>query len=333
MGFIKVRQAIQQFTTKEKDIDFQEFKDFSVRELKQKVAEYKPHIFHFLGHGKFNKTDGAFALTNQEGEVLWYDNQSFSQFFESWQPKLIILQSCQSGQISSFKDFSGGAAWLIRKQIPAVVAWRYPLTQKEGWDFMEEFYKSLAKGNPVDKAVQNGRNNLAFIDDKPVYNTRCFGTPILWNNLKNSQLFFIEKPDKKITKIIEELDKQIYVNKDDQRKINALAIAELIGDIDYKLMVKLLITKHKYLRENPCADRYQDKLQNIYYSLKKLLKLFKDEDDPQYSLRVYLNTPIQIFFPNKNSLPDGINGTKSVIDYLNDPDLFEIIIHKARCEI
>lgn len=334
IGYVTVRQKIKYLTEKD-NVDYQEYSNLSIRELKEKITEYKPHVFHFLTHGKSNNVSGDFAFVNEEKKAFWYDNQSFSYLFESWQPKLIILQSCESGKISSFQ-FSGGASWLIRKRIPAVIAWRYPLRQQEGWIFLEEFYQSLAEGNPIDKAVQQGRNNLAISNDKPAYSTRSFGTPILWNNLKDSKLFIINNPEAKWEKIINEIEEKIYLTQEGKRKINALVVAKLIGDNkdnNYQTIAKLIDIGNKDLEKNPCADIFQAKLSIIYHNFKKALELYKNEEQPLTMVKIdFLNQPLKILFSN-NSLPKNIDSIKSVVEYLNELDLFEKFITIQRNNI
>ena len=329
VAVISVRKAIEQL--QQQDTKFRELKDLSVSNLKQELETYQPHVFHFLGHGYFEQTRGAFALVNQEGNVFWYDDRSFSRLFESWKPKLIVLQSCQSGQLSEIKAFSGGAAWLIRQRIPAVVAWRYPFPQGEGWNFTKEFYSNLARGNSIDQAVQKGREALAFPDNKFAHSTRYFGAPILWNCLKYGQLFLIDK-NQKFAEIIQDIETKIYVNTSDRKhKINALAIAELIGDTNHERIVKLLRTKPKYLRENPCSDRFQAKLSNIYHYLKKLLELCKQSEDPiaVFSKALYVPT-LTLLKAQSGSLDSQIieEGEKSLFDYLinNQFNLFDTIL-------
>ncbi len=340
IGYITVEQRIK-FFKKYDHVDYQEYSNLSPQELKDKIAEYQPHIFHFLTHGKSDEMGGKFALINTDKKAFWYDDQSFSYLFESWQPKLIILQSCESGKTPmennktfSFPQFSSGAFSLIRKGIPAVIAWRYPLKQADGWIFLEEFYQSLAEGNPIDKAVQQSRNKLAIPNDKTAYSSSSFGSPILWNNLQESELFVTIDIEQRWQELIAEINGEIYVIQKGKRKINALKIAELIGDDqenDYYRITQLIGVEKEYLEENPCANEFQTQLNNIYYNYKKALELYKNEEQPANEVKYLINSPLgsRTFFP-KQSLPDNIDEKKSVFEYLDDSNSFEEMVKVQR---
>lgn len=339
IGDIKVRNNIK-LLTEHDHVNFQEDSNLSLAKLEKKIAEYQPHIFHFLTHGRNDEFKGEFALINQENKAFWCDDQSFSYLFQSWLPKLVILQSCESGKIpdetsteSSFPKFSGGASWLIRKNIPAVIAWRYPLKQGDGWIFLEEFYQSLTNGNPIDQAVQEGRLKLAIADNSLPYSSHSFGSPILWNNLQESELFIITNVEQRWQELIAEIEKEIYINLKDKQTINALKIAELIGDDednDYYRITQLVGVEKEVLEENPCDDKFQDRLSIIYHNYKIALELYKNEEQPTYEVKRLLDMPVgsRTLF-KKGNLPEGINVRKSVFEYLNNLDLFEKIIKSA----
>jgi hypothetical protein len=188
VGVIPVRQAVENLQ-KDMKAEFKELVDPSPKALQEKLGSYRPHIFHFLGHGKFEETSGAFALLDKEGKALWYDDESFAELFAAWRPRLVLLQSCEGGQMSSLQYFVGGGAWLVRRHIPAVVAMRYPFTQAVGWKFSRVFYNALVEEKPIDVAVQCGRNALALPQENQSHSTREFATPMLWMQFRDGCLF------------------------------------------------------------------------------------------------------------------------------------------------
>jgi CHAT domain-containing protein len=148
----------------------------------ENVEEFKPHILHFMGHGRFdqNKNEGQIALLKSDGETTdWVTDRSFAEYFERTQPRLVLLQACQGGAIDFTNNFAGLAPQLIRMGIPAVAAMQYPVTNKTAIDFGRAFYKMLAQGEPVDGAVQEGRRRITLVDPN-AYSSRDFGTPVLY---------------------------------------------------------------------------------------------------------------------------------------------------------
>ena len=143
IGTSPVRNAIGEL--KKEDITFHELTDPSVTSLKETIQKFRPHIFHFLGHGQFQEGHGSFAFSDKSGNAFWYDSQSFSILFGGWLPSLMVLQACESGQISENSTLSGGIAWLVRQNVPAVVGMRYPFEQGAGWIFIRKFYELLSQ--------------------------------------------------------------------------------------------------------------------------------------------------------------------------------------------
>lgn len=154
--------------------------------LAKEIEEFKPHVLHFLGHGEVRARETAFAFRNAEGQALWVPGESFGDLFAAARPLLVVLQACEGGAVSPTRSFEGGAAWLARKHVPAVIAMRYPFAQGVGWTFARELYRSLAQREPVDVAVQRGR--IALAGEGVPYSTRDFTAPVLWMRLRDGHL-------------------------------------------------------------------------------------------------------------------------------------------------
>lgn len=165
--------------------EFDEATNPTVLELHEKLQNYRPHVFHFLTHGRFDHKQGEFALIDSNGATFWYDDKSFGNLFQNWQPGLVVLQACESGKLSEIKAFAGPTGSLMRQQIPAVVSMRYPIQQKHAWEFNAKFYQALADNEPIDAAVQKGRLALAISNDAANHNSHEFGIPTLWMRSEN----------------------------------------------------------------------------------------------------------------------------------------------------
>ncbi|MCI5156961.1 MAG: CHAT domain-containing protein [Candidatus Electrothrix sp. AUS1_2] len=188
IGPAMVRKDIQRL----KDSDQAEFLELTnptVREIEEKIRAFRPHVFHFLTHGRFDHKKGEVALLDREGKTLWYDDHSFGDLFQSWKPQVVVLQACESGRLSEIKAFAGPAGSLMRQQIPAVVSMRYPIEQKHAWAFNAEFYQALAANEPIDFAVQKGRHALAISDDAQGHSSHEFAIPTLWMRSQSYSLF------------------------------------------------------------------------------------------------------------------------------------------------
>ncbi len=141
-------------------------------ELESKLREFRPHVIHFIGHGKFEDEQGWLALEDEKDHEVadWITDDTFASNLtqgEFPRPRLVFLDACEGAYSSSYEAFRGTALKLVRSYIPAVVAMQYKVENEVANLFADAFYRSLSQGNPVDEAVQAGRLKLKkFLSEK-----------------------------------------------------------------------------------------------------------------------------------------------------------------------
>ena len=156
----------------------------------------KPHLFHFIGHGRLKdeaqQEVGQIGLKDElsQDEPLWIDAEGFSELFHRHRPGVVVLQACEGGALSASQAFVGVASQVVQQAIPVVVAMQYEVTNATAQRFALEFYARLAKGEPVDKAVQEGRRHLAL---SLGYTSRDFATPVIFLGIEDGHLFVLEE--------------------------------------------------------------------------------------------------------------------------------------------
>jgi hypothetical protein len=171
------------------------------------LLEKKPHIFHFIGHGSLkdeNQQDtGLVALVDSFGSADLVSADYFSELFNRFRPGLVVLHTCESGAFSSSKAFVGIASQVVQMNVPAVAAMQFEVSNATAQRFALEFYRRLAENEPVDKAVQEARRQIAL--SSPGYGSRDFATPILFISIREGRLFQRQTyiPDK--SEVISEL--------------------------------------------------------------------------------------------------------------------------------
>lgn len=155
------------------------------------LEAHEPHIFHFIGHGRFQNEAGQeigeIALMHESGQARWVDAPRFSTLFARHQPGVVLLQACEGGLLSAAQAFTGVASQIVQQQIPVVVAMQYGISNHIARKFAAEFYKRLAELKPVDTAAQEGRNHISDFNA-----SRNFATPVLFMRVENGHLF--ERP-------------------------------------------------------------------------------------------------------------------------------------------
>lgn len=164
-------------------------------ELLDQLLENRPHLLHLIGHGRFlneaHQEVGQFALLDDpefpSDEPLWIDAGQFSSLFSRHTPHVVVLQACEGGTLSASQAFVGIASQIVQQSVPIVIAMQYEVSNITAQRFMVEFYKHLAQGDPVEKAVQEGRRKVALGPQS--YTTRDFATPVIFMSAQNGLLF------------------------------------------------------------------------------------------------------------------------------------------------
>jgi Fe-Mn family superoxide dismutase len=160
----------------------------SWRDLQRTMRRDGPwHIFHFVGHGDFdlNAEEGLIAFAEKgTGRRHLLSSRDLARLLDGHpQLRLVFLNSCEGAKGSEGDPFSGTAATLVRRGIPAVVAMQYQITDKAAIEFSSAFYESLADGLSVDAAVIEAR--VAVSMDSMLE----WGTPVLYMRSPDGRLF------------------------------------------------------------------------------------------------------------------------------------------------
>jgi CHAT domain len=150
-------------------------------------------VFHFIGHGGFDPDRG-------EGVIAFADGRSRRQLVGASllaellsvadpTPRLVVLNSCQTGAGADADVFSSTAATLVRTA-PAVVAMQFAVTDNAAAVFSRAFYQALVHNRGVDEAVRAGR--IALTGWNP--DTLEWVTPVLYLRSQDSRLFDFTDP-------------------------------------------------------------------------------------------------------------------------------------------
>jgi hypothetical protein len=171
--------------------------------------EYKPHIFHFIGHGE----PGQIALFKGEKEIqeeaalenidesdvddyVWIPSGACCTLFDDHKPRLVFLQACSGGE-TELKSFTNLAQELICAQIPAVIAMQYEINTGDSSLFTTTVYDQISKGKPIGEAVKDGRRRLGRSVEgskrENSWSDRRFATPIVYLQAEDTNIV-VEEP-------------------------------------------------------------------------------------------------------------------------------------------
>ena len=176
------------------------------RTLADKITKDRPHIIHFIGHGR----EGGLALHREEEDIQeltaedtsraamgepalpieeyadWLDSNSVSDLFNDYRPRLVFLHACKGAASyllpRSLQSFSSTARDLAYTIIPAVIAMQYEISNGDAQRFAQKFYRQLREGKNIDEAVVEARRELGRFSSKgrQAWSDRSFGTPLIY---------------------------------------------------------------------------------------------------------------------------------------------------------
>lgn len=158
----------------------------SLAALQRQLRLDSYHVFHYIGHGGFDPSlnDGLLILEDSEGKSHKVSGQYLgSILYDHHSIKLALLNSCSGGRTSVTDPFAGLAQSLLQKDIPAVIAMQFEITDQAAITFSQEFYNAVADGYPIDAAVSEAR--------KMIYaqaNQLEWATPVLYTSIDGGVL-------------------------------------------------------------------------------------------------------------------------------------------------
>ncbi len=162
--------------------------------LQEQLLDGRWHVVHFIGHGGIDRGVGVLALEDElTGQTSLVSSARFARLLHSCRPvpRLVVLNSCQSGEAAADDLLSSTAAALVHSGISAAVAMQFVVTDPAALAFSRGFYQALAHNHPVDEAVRLGRIAI----DGTSENTLEWVTPVLFLRTDETRLFTVIRPD------------------------------------------------------------------------------------------------------------------------------------------
>ena len=127
-------------------------------ELRDLIAEYKPHVVHLSGHGAVEDGVGWFCFEDERGEEDARNAREIADhLFAGKGVRLVFVSGCQTAQ--------AGAAGLCQSltstgHVPLALGWGESIADELATEFANRLYHDLAAGQTVDRAVNAARRSL-----------------------------------------------------------------------------------------------------------------------------------------------------------------------------
>ena len=155
--------------------------------LQRHLRQEDFHVFHFIGHGKFDQAacEGLLLFETEDGHGRPLNGEYLGSLLADHDPlRLVVLNACEGARTSQLDPFSGVAQTLVQQGIPAVIAMQFEITDQAAISFAREFYSALAEGYPVDAALAVVRKAI-FAQENDIE----WGTPVCFTRAPDGRIF------------------------------------------------------------------------------------------------------------------------------------------------
>ena len=160
--------------------------------LTRKLRSDTYHVLHYIGHGGFDSASGDQALLFEDdaGRSRRVSGDQLGTILRDKLSLRLVLFQSGEGAVTSLQDsFAGVAMSLVKRDIPAVVAMQFGMTDRAAMVFAGEFYSTLAAGESVDAAITEARRAI-FATGSDVE----WAAPVLFLGATDGRLFDIAAP-------------------------------------------------------------------------------------------------------------------------------------------
>jgi hypothetical protein len=156
--------------------------------LLRKLQSASFHVLHFVGHGSYSRQaeQGLLLLEDDKGQGQPMSGDKLAAVLRDFTSlRLVVLNACEGARTSRVDPFAGVATSLVQREIPAVIAMQFEITDASAVVFAEAFYRALASGAPVDTALAAAR--LAMFAERS--DDIEWGTPVLFMRVGDGRIF------------------------------------------------------------------------------------------------------------------------------------------------
>jgi hypothetical protein len=135
-----------------------------VEQVNHVMREFRPHVFHFSGHGTFRPEAAAGELLFQtsSGTAHIVTAQQLAVMLHENDVSLAVLNGCDTGVSSTNDAVSSVAGALVKAGVPAVVATLREVMDEAATRFSREFYRSFVAGFTVEGCMGEARKALSL---------------------------------------------------------------------------------------------------------------------------------------------------------------------------
>jgi hypothetical protein len=157
------------------EIDSLDTNQATYEQVRDRLSRCKYHLLHYAGHGsfdaKFPERSALYFWESEEckGEIKAMRAQELGILLRDSELRFVYLSCCLGAeQVDSVTalddDFMGITDAMLKCGVPALLAFRWPVSDKGAMELAVAFYKSLFAQGELDIAFLNARRRMAEVD-------------------------------------------------------------------------------------------------------------------------------------------------------------------------
>jgi hypothetical protein len=187
--------------------------------LRRAIEAFRPHVLHFVGHGRVDGGDAALELYDSvAGQRVPWTAQEFKTALQRQPPRLVVLNACRTSAqaatpdapitvLATMADAASGAG------AAAVVAMQHDVAGRAAALFAEALYGALADGALLDEALVRGRKRVG---DDLGYADANWALPVCTLNVPPEEL--LPRPQPVSVSVVPDDAMRTYVGRGMERR-------------------------------------------------------------------------------------------------------------------
>lgn len=159
----------------------------TLAEMRDKLLDRGIHVLHFMGHGGYldDEGRGLLGFETADGGLDRVDGGTFGEFVAGAPDlRLVVLNACHGARYAGGdgRPFDHGVAGgVLQRTGRSVLAMQHAISDPAAISFSRDFYRRLAKNDPLDVAVGEARLHLTRGPE--------WATPVLFLSAPDGQVF------------------------------------------------------------------------------------------------------------------------------------------------
>jgi tetratricopeptide (TPR) repeat protein len=142
---------------------FLETSDFGTfDELEDHINSFHPHIVHLSGHGMIDEHGAAFVFEDEKGNSDPRSARRLGEVFAGSGVQCAFVSGCVAGRAPPRKVLGGLCQNIVANGVPLAIGWGASIVDDVATRIAEAFYKSVARGQPVDRALAAARGSAKW---------------------------------------------------------------------------------------------------------------------------------------------------------------------------